>query len=45
MIELTDHPRHSSIQESVSTMGALTTDLDTHATMHGGQPGTSRALP
>ncbi|GFQ85660.1 HTH_48 domain-containing protein [Trichonephila clavata] len=31
--------------ESVSTMGAPTIDLDTPGTTHGGQPGTSRALP
>ncbi|GFY68676.1 HTH_48 domain-containing protein [Trichonephila inaurata madagascariensis] len=39
------HPRHSSIQKSVSTMGDPTIDLDTPGTTHGGQPGTSRALP
>ncbi|KFM59139.1 hypothetical protein X975_26773, partial [Stegodyphus mimosarum] len=36
---------HSSIQKSVSMMGAPTIDLDTQGTTHGGQPGTSRALP
>ncbi|GFR24944.1 HTH_48 domain-containing protein [Trichonephila clavata] len=35
----------SSIQKSVSTMGAPTIDLDTPGTTHAGQPGTSRALP
>ncbi|GFR09359.1 HTH_48 domain-containing protein [Trichonephila clavata] len=39
------HPRYSSIQKSVSTMGAPTIDLDTPGTTHGGQPGTSCALP
>ncbi|GFU48921.1 hypothetical protein TNCV_3209221 [Trichonephila clavipes] len=39
-----DHQRHSRIEESVSMIGALTTDPDAHGTMHGSQPGTSLAL-
>ncbi|GFY38522.1 hypothetical protein TNIN_463121 [Trichonephila inaurata madagascariensis] len=40
-----EHQRSSWIQESVSKIGALTTDIDKHGTTHGGQPGTSRTLP
>ncbi|GFR24338.1 hypothetical protein TNCT_378812 [Trichonephila clavata] len=35
MSELTNHQRHSWIQESVGTMGAPATDPDTHETTHG----------
>ncbi|GFW66229.1 hypothetical protein TNCV_1711281 [Trichonephila clavipes] len=37
--------RHSWLQVSVNTIGALTTDPDTQGTTHGEQSGTSCALP
>ncbi|GFY56568.1 hypothetical protein TNIN_156931 [Trichonephila inaurata madagascariensis] len=35
IIALKAHQQHSSIQESVSTIGVLTTDHGTHGTTHG----------
>ncbi|GFU05009.1 hypothetical protein TNCV_1290981 [Trichonephila clavipes] len=40
-----DRQLHYRIQESVSMIGALTTDPNTPGTTHGGQPGASRVLP